>query len=57
MQLIGCFFMAAKRKNMRFSTQIYAKKGDLGKKSPIFDLNQAFTYSVATEQTVVSSRY
>lgn len=49
--------MAAKRKNTRFSTQIYAKKGDLGKKSPIFDLNQAFTYSVATEQTVVSSRY
>lgn len=49
--------MAAKRKNTRFSTQIYAEKGDLGKKSPIFDLNQAFAYSVATEQTVVSSHY
>lgn len=49
--------MAAKRKNTRFSTQIYAKKGDLGKKSPIFDLNQAIAYPVATERAVVSSRY
>lgn len=46
-------FYGSKKKNTRFSTQIYIKKGDLGRKSPIFDLNQVITCPVATGRTVV----
>lgn len=47
------FLWQQKEKNTRFSTQIYIKKGDLGRKSPIFDLNQVITCPVATGRTVV----